>query len=217
MSLGNKLLGAVIILSVVACNNGDSETGVTDVQGLQNAGATSNTASGSNIESQGLNTGNLNAPLMNLPGVNNAAVSPGTLPQPQQLVTTTSQPVNISSSSSTPAGMNPPHGQPGHRCDIEVGAPLNSKPNAAATPAATVTTSTTTPGSGVLAPTPQPNTPVATTAKVTTPPGMNPPHGEPGHRCDISVGAPLNSKPTTPAATTTPVTTTTVEKKDSTK
>jgi len=28
-------------------------------------------------------------------------------------------------------------------------------------------------------------------------PGMNPPHGEPGHRCDIAVGAPLNSKPAT--------------------
>ena len=26
------------------------------------------------------------------------------------------------------SGMNPPHGQPGHRCDIAVGAPLNSKP-----------------------------------------------------------------------------------------
>ncbi len=25
----------------------------------------------------------------------------------------------------------------------------------------------------------------------TTAPGMNPPHGQPGHRCDIAVGAPL--------------------------
>jgi len=25
---------------------------------------------------------------------------------------------------------------------------------------------------------------------------LNPKHGEPGHRCDIAVGAPLNSKPT---------------------
>ncbi len=216
MSLINKLLGAGILLSVVACNNGDSETGVTNIQELQNNSGVSNTGSGNNPDSQFLNTGNLNAPLINLPGTNNL---PGNIPQgQQQLVTTTSQPVNISSSASTPAGMNPPHGQPGHRCDIEVGAPLNSKPNAAATPAATVTTTTTTtPGSGVLAPTPQPNTPVAAAAKVTTPPGMNPPHGEPGHRCDISVGAPLNSKPTTPQATTTPVTTTTVESKDSTK
>lgn len=28
----------------------------------------------------------------------------------------------------TAAGMNPPHGQPNHRCDISVGAPLDSKP-----------------------------------------------------------------------------------------
>ncbi len=26
-------------------------------------------------------------------------------------------------------------------------------------------------------------------------PGMNPPHGQPGHRCDIPVGAPLDSPP----------------------
>jgi hypothetical protein len=29
----------------------------------------------------------------------------------------------------------------------------------------------------------------------TTAPGMNPPHGQPNHRCDIAVGAPLNSPP----------------------
>ena len=28
--------------------------------------------------------------------------------------------------------------------------------------------------------------------------GMNPAHGQPGHRCDISVGAPLSSAPPTP-------------------
>jgi hypothetical protein len=33
----------------------------------------------------------------------------------------------------TAPGMNPAHGQPGHRCDIPVGQPLNSQP--AATPA----------------------------------------------------------------------------------
>ena len=31
---------------------------------------------------------------------------------------------------------------------------------------------------------------------------MNPQHGEPGHRCDISVGAPLNSPVTKPPAQT---------------
>jgi hypothetical protein len=81
----------------------------------------------------------------------------------------------------TAPGMNPAHGQPGHRCDIAVGAPLNSAPAKPATP--TVQT------------TPAIATPTATAAKTKTAPGMNPPHGEPGHRCDIAVGAPLNSPP----------------------
>ena len=34
-------------------------------------------------------------------------------------------------------------------------------------------------------------TQVATPAPVKTQPGMNPPHGQPGHRCDIAVGQPL--------------------------
>jgi hypothetical protein len=91
----------------------------------------------------------------------------------------------------TAPGMNPPHGQPNHRCDIAVGAPLNSKP----APATTGTTGNA-----------QPQVTMTEVAnKVKTAPGMNPPHGEPNHRCDIAVGAPLNSKPapvtTTPAAT----------------
>lgn len=87
----------------------------------------------------------------------------------------------------TAPGMNPPHGQPGHRCDIAVGAPLNSKPAPANVQPATVSTQ----------PNPVTIKEVPNTTKTT--PGMNPPHGEPGHRCDIAVGAPLNSKP---AATT---------------
>ncbi len=83
----------------------------------------------------------------------------------------------------TAPGMNPPHGQPGHRCDIAVGAPLNSAP--AQKPAAQ--------------PTPQPVQPQPAPQVVQQPtqvaPGMNPPHGQPGHRCDIAVGAPLASAP----------------------
>ncbi|WP_192822153.1 hypothetical protein [Rufibacter sp. LB8] len=83
------------------------------------------------------------------------------------------------------AALNPPHGQPGHRCDIQVGAPLNGSP--AQTPAAsagTVVSPTPTPVP-VAAPTPVPAMPTATA------PGMNPPHGQPGHDCSIAVGAPL--------------------------
>ena len=88
----------------------------------------------------------------------------------------------------TAPGMNPPHGQPNHRCDIAVGAPLNSKP----VPAQTQTTT---------AAQPQVTTKEIPNTQKTLP-GMNPPHGEPGHRCDIAVGAPLNSKPA-PATVTT--------------
>jgi hypothetical protein len=87
--------------------------------------------------------------------------------------------------------LNPAHGQPGHRCDIYVGQPLDSKPVESLKPQtntlATAATATTTPQIVTAAPQP-----------VKTELGMNPPHGQSGHRCDIAVGAPLNSKPVTP-------------------
>ncbi|GAA4759560.1 MULTISPECIES: hypothetical protein [Flavobacterium] len=90
------------------------------------------------------------------------------------------------SAQSNTSGINPAHGQPGHRCDVAVGAPLNSKP---------------TPQTTQVNPTGQPiqiqNQAVTTTQPVKTLKGMNPPHGQPGHRCDIAVGAPINSKPNT--------------------
>lgn len=72
--------------------------------------------------------------------------------------------------------LNPKHGEPGHRCDIAVGAPLDSKPIEVAKTAPT-----------------QPTVTQVSNVKVGK--GMNPPHGQPNHRCDIAVGAPLNSKP----------------------
>jgi hypothetical protein len=91
---------------------------------------------------------------------------------------------------STVAGMNPPHGQPGHRCDIAVGAPLSSPPGRPPAP----------PAVSQQAVQPQ-------TANAQTAPGMNPPHGQPGHRCDIPVGSPLDSpQAINPGAATTPET-----------
>jgi hypothetical protein len=81
--------------------------------------------------------------------------------------------------------LNPKHGEPGHRCDIQVGAPLNSKPNAVSQPAPTVS-STTPLGAAAIPALQLPNTGAGASGKV------NPKHGEPGHRCDIAVGAPLN-------------------------
>lgn len=140
-----------------------------------------------------------------LPG--NANVIPGTA-SPAGL-NQTLQNISVNPQNAVPqqagqvaaAGMNPAHGQPGHRCDISVGAPLNSKPAPAAQPA-TVSTSTTAQPAVTM-------TEVPNTQKTAA--GMNPAHGQPGHRCDIAVGESLNSKPapspttvsTTPAPATT--------------
>jgi hypothetical protein len=82
---------------------------------------------------------------------------------------------------SAAAGMNPPHGQPNHRCDIAVGVPLDSPPGTGKTPPAN----------------PQLNATTQTATPTSTAPGMNPPHGQPNHRCDIPVGKPLDSPPGT--------------------
>lgn len=71
--------------------------------------------------------------------------------------------------------INPAHGQPGHRCDLAVGAPLIN-----------------TDGSPVPAASPQ-NINATPAQQQPVPAGLkiNPPHGQPGHRCDLQVGAPL--------------------------
>ncbi|MFV8379601.1 hypothetical protein [Flavobacterium sp. LB3R33] len=82
------------------------------------------------------------------------------------------------------AGMNPAHGQPSHRCDIPVGAPLNSPPASTANKPVVQQQNQPVPTSSSVTT----STPVATTP---TPEGMNPPHGQTNHRCDIAVGAAL--------------------------
>lgn len=107
--------------------------------------------------------------------------------QPQQNIT---QPQAANVSAPVPATvntsgkkLNPKHGEPGHRCDIAVGAPLDSKPVQAVQTNATQQV-------------------VAQTGNTKVAKGMNPPHGQPNHRCDIAVGAPLNSKPVQAASST---------------
>lgn len=95
-------------------------------------------------------------------------------------------------------GLNPPHGQPGHRCDIAVGAPLNSAPaqpqNAQAAQPANNGQGFLGQGNAQAAATQAAPQQAAKPAQVTAP-GMqgkpNPAHGQPGHRCDIAVGQPL--------------------------
>ena len=88
-------------------------------------------------------------------------------------------PTAVTAPPATAPGMNPPHGQPGHDCAIAVGAPLNSKGKTAPQTAAPQTTSPM--GAPTLSVPPVTN----------TAPGLNPPHGQPGHDCAIAVGAPL--------------------------
>jgi hypothetical protein len=156
-----NLLPALLLLVVATgCGNSSSEDKTTPASNSTTAPATitpnSNTATTQPVQQQA--PVNIQAPVVN----------------------TTSQPVTQTVSK---AGLNPEHGQPGHRCDISVGAPLDSKPTL---PAANTTQPVVTQKS---APVISPNIPA------TVAPGMNPAHGQPGHRCDISVGAPLNSKP----------------------
>ncbi len=117
------------------------------------------------------------------------------------------QPVAASS-----AGLNPEHGKPGHRCDIAVGAPLDSKPTQpAANPSIALPANGQKSAPVISTPTITPTVTPSVTPTATSPvtgAGLNPEHGKPGHRCDIAVGAPLNSAPaaktTQPAATITP-------------
>jgi hypothetical protein len=126
------------------------------------------------------------------PGTDDSRISSPSVPGQQVTNKTVTNGIPITINPQTTAttvasGLNPEHGKPGHRCDIAVGAPLNSPKQA--TPAINTNT-TPTMAPSIVNTSPQINT---TPAKQTVPAGMNPAHGEPGHRCDIAVGAPLNS------------------------
>ncbi len=91
--------------------------------------------------------------------------------------------------------LNPPHGEPNHRCDIPVGAPLNSPAGTTSQPNSSIAPDL---ANNPMAPTVenakrlnlQRNTSSAAPATGEKP-RLNPPHGQPWHRCDIAVGSPL--------------------------
>lgn len=135
------------------------------------------------------------------------------------------QAITTNEAPATPAGeiptINPAHGQPYHRCDIAVGAPLDSPANTSQTappaPQAeapksffkTVQSQQQAESKPAMNATPAPKSAPATTqttqktttqptstqtaaAEANTPrPKNNPAHGQPHHRCDIKVGDPL--------------------------
>ena len=100
--------------------------------------------------------------------------------------------------------INPPHGEPGHRCDIAVGAPLDSPvsnsfvapaKSISATPVTSTANTTTKQSTGRVGPTIENLKNLNSPKPIIYTPGqsltINPPHGQPGHRCDIPVGDPL--------------------------
>lgn len=88
-----------------------------------------------------------------------------------------------SNTSNTTAALNPAHGQPGHRCDMPVGAPLDGAPATNTQAQPQMTTGNTSPV--------RVNNNATSTGNTATP-AKNPPHGQPGHDCTIPVGADLN-------------------------
>jgi hypothetical protein len=98
-------------------------------------------------------------------------------------------PETIIKKKSAKGPVNPPHGKPGHRCDISVGALLSSPPNSGksnpmpefpdpgADPYSQQLNMVTEPAPVVKMPPPVPGVPYA--------PGMNPPHGQKGHICTL--------------------------------
>jgi hypothetical protein len=110
------------------------------------------------------------APLVDSGNQNVISTTPVTVPAP------TAATVNPNAGAT---GLNPQHGQPGHRCDIAVGAPLNSPPGNAAAPAIS------------SSPAPTISQAPAAAAPASGKTRLNPAHGEPGHDCSVAVGQPL--------------------------
>lgn len=88
---------------------------------------------------------------------------------------------NSSTKNDGEVALNPPHGQPGHRCDVQVGQPLPTGNSPQKSPVINSTQKSPVINNSGSVPVNNSNS----TAKV------NPPHGQPGHSCDIPVGAPL--------------------------
>jgi len=104
------------------------------------------------------------------------------LKQDASAVSSTGTPgVTAPAQGNTAVKLNPPHGQPGHICEIPVGSPLPTTPAIAATNNISNT---------VAAPSANLNSAAAAPAASSNV-RLNPPHGQPGHICEIPVGSPL--------------------------
>lgn len=112
-----------------------------------------------------------------------APLQPSVATSPQMADTNKVSPVQPQQ---TTAALNPAHGLPGHRCDIAVGAPLNSPANAGGPAPVQIQPQPPTQNISPMIQQPAP----ANAAGVK----LNPPHGQPGHDCSIEVGKPLRQQ-----------------------
>jgi hypothetical protein len=108
-----------------------------------------------------------------------AVTQPATSTTPATPSSTTALPQGSGSST---AGLNPPHGQPGHDCSVAVGAPLKGGAGGAATTQPMIQPTTAAPAISL---------PANNTTGNTSGAKLNPPHGQPGHDCSVEVGKPL--------------------------
>ena len=115
----------------------------------------------------------------------NTATTTSTVKQavaPQVTAVPAAVPKTVATVNANGQMLNPAHGQPNHRCDLAVGAPLDSKlakpVSISAKPPVQVSPS-----------------PASTTTQIPLlnekGQRLNPAHGQPGHKCEIAVGAPL--------------------------
>ena len=164
------LISAVVLGTMISCSPAQKETKSTSPVQQQNQ-----------------------VPQTMLKADTSATISLGTETVP--VTSTTNEPAVVNANA-TPPELNPPHGQPFHRCDIPVGSPLNAAAptkSVSAQPAPQINRTG-------MAPTlenaarlnnPQANNPNSPTVANANKPKLNPPHGQPFHRCDIAVGSPL--------------------------
>lgn len=168
-----SILLATVLVATAACEKKDIKASYLDEN------KTETTVNSSNGNATTPSTGN--AAAVNVTSQNGQPVQIN----PGAVTSGSSSPASTTATAAkTAPGMNPPHGEPGHRCDIPVGSslsqPVQNTPTSSAPSAITPSAPT------QIIPQQTNNTVPQAVA-----PGTNPPHGQPGHRCDIPVGAPL--------------------------
>ena len=137
----------------------------------------------------------------------NQEQAPQVSTQPAQPVMNETAAQPSTEQNNTEVMLNPPHGEPYHRCDIPVGTPLSSPPANATQQTTSNQVQATAPqtsgsaqslDNNPYAPTVENDmrinrsqAPSSAPANKGSKPRLNPPHGQPWHRCDIAVGSQL--------------------------